>query len=197
MSRFINYINEDEIDIHEINSLIQKDCKYYLNIIKNKYVFNRGMFVEKFGKRKVRQDRIPQGTAESTFKIFNKWLESNGHTRRDKAVIARNEANDNANDFGPLYYIFPIGKFKYTWIKAKDVNIADGKTGWGGSKSLDLFFEDSFDETRYIFENYFTTNKGIEEAWKNQYEIWFDCKEYHFFSKAHFKWLDKELYHIY
>lgn len=197
--RFYNYINETlkwEMPIEEINSLIQKDCKYYLNITQGKYIFNRGMlYVDGLGKKKVRQDRKPRGMQSGVFEKFNKWLEKNGHVRRDKSVIARKD-NNKRNMFGDNYYIFPIGKFNYTWVKAKDINMVD-KTGWY-SDAVDNFFtqgEKTFDNDYRIklnkpFKEFFTTNKGIDIAWKNQYEIWFDCKEYYYFCLEGFGWHD-------
>jgi len=36
---------------------------------------------------------------------------------------------------------------------------------------------------RRKFPTYFTTNKGIETAHKNKYEIWFDCKSYYLVNR--------------
>jgi hypothetical protein len=133
-----------------------------------------------------------------TFKKLNKWLQDNNHVRRDKAVIAAN-IGDNIfqNMFGQVYYIFPIGKFNYTWLKSRDINMKDISSGWY-EYAVDNFFiygEKTFDSDYKInlnkpFKEYFTTNKGIEKAWKEYYEIWFDCKEYYYFDSESFKWLD-------
>lgn len=204
--KFLNYITEnlrEDMTIEEINSLIQKDCGYYLNLIKNDHIFKRGLqkHINLHGKKQVRQDRKPRGMNSDAFKKFNKWLDQNGHVRRDKAVIAANISDGLfENLFGNVYYIFPIGKFDYTWLMAEDMNIKDYKTGWY-EYAVENFFtqgEKTFDDDPKInlnkpFREYFTTNKNWYVAWKNKYEIWFSCKEYYYFDSRSFKWVDGQL----
>jgi hypothetical protein len=38
-------------------------------------------------------------------------------------------SNKEYNMFGKLYYIFPIGKFNYSWLRALDLNIDFARTG--------------------------------------------------------------------
>jgi hypothetical protein len=75
--KFLQYINEtltEETPIEEINETIKKDCRYYLNLIKNQYIFKRGMknHFNLLGKKQVRQDRRPKGMNSDTFKKLNK-----------------------------------------------------------------------------------------------------------------------------
>ena len=191
--RFKNYINEN-ID-HFLNDmpiktqeLLKKNCKKYLKLMKNTGPFYRGMFRNlKQGQiitRQVRKDRLPMGMTEKLFKRFNIWLSKNGHMRRDKSVCVISDESA-AKEFGIPSYFFPIGNFSYTWIKAKDVNLDDYSTNWIQS-NIDYFFDydsdyelEMNDEDKKAFPKYFTTNKGIEIAYKNEYEIWFNCKEYY------------------
>ncbi len=199
--RFINYLNEKITDPDEINYLIQKDCKYYLNLTKGN-IFTRGMTVSNFfGKKEVRQDRIPKGMNQDTADNFNEWLKKNGHLMRHNAVIAISPKDPSSismyTKFGKNHWIFPIGKFSYTWIEAKDVNITDVRTKWN-DMIIDHLFNPEIDfEVDVIlpkpFEQYFHTNKGIKIAYRNQYEIWFNCKEYYYVKIDKFWWDGKQL----
>jgi hypothetical protein len=133
-----------------------------------------------------------------TADIFNEWLEQEGHIRRDSAVIASSKPGPSTM-FGMNNYIFPIGKFNYTWVRAKDVNINDGKTGWYESAVENFLIDPEGFDTDYKvklpkpFHTYFTTNKGISEAYDNNYEIWFNCKAYYFAKINKYVWLEKKL----
>lgn len=182
IEHFLNKMSSD------IQKVIRKDCKKYLKLVKSTGPFFRGSIVNfNFGeilKKNVRQDRHPQGTSDINFKRLNKWLDKNGHVRRDKAVSATSDEG-NSMDFGVSYLFFPIGNFNYTWIKAFDVNLDDNSTGWV-QRNIDYFFD--YDDEYYLkmsdkdkkkFPKWFTTNKGIKTAHNNGYEIWFDCKSYY------------------
>jgi hypothetical protein len=198
--RFINYLNEG-VREDEINDLIQKDCKYYLNLTKGN-IFTRGMTIgpRQFGKKEVRQDRIPKGMNQDTADNFNKWLKENGHLTRHNAVIAISPKDPSSismyTEFGKNHWIFPIGKFSYTWIESKDVNISDKRTGWD-DMVIDQLFNPRMTVTDDLlpkpFEQYFHTNKGIKVAYRNQYEIWFNCKEYYYVKIDKFWWDGKQL----
>lgn len=204
MSRLIKYINEELEDIiqmspKEQSALIKKDCKYYLNLTKNTGPFNRAIHEKSLQreiiKKKVRTDRTSLGMNQGVFDKFNKWLQKNGHVRRDKAVSA-SSSGPSLQKFGNIGYFFPIGKFNYTWVKTKDINIDDIKNGWRQNE-VDLFFfnqeteykhqiptnKELIDKSIKQFPKFFTTNKGIEIAHKNKFEIWFDCKEYYIVNK--------------
>jgi len=200
MSRLIKYINESKGEFIELSprdqgKLIEKDCSYYLNLTKNTGPFNRA--VKQVGqqdeliKKKTRTDRQPIGMGFEIFDEFNKWLQKNSHIRRDKSISA-SSSGPALQKFGTLYYFFPIGKFNYTWVKARDINMDDTKTGWRRNEVGIYFFnldqkDPHFKEMTKLdvkkFPTFFTTNKGIEIAHKNKYEIWFDCKEYYLVNR--------------
>jgi len=187
--KFKTYLNEENIGI--FNKNIQKDCQYYLNITKGIYMFKRGLQnqTKGYGVKSVRQDREPRGMNRWEFENLNKWLDENGHVRRDKAMIAAN-LKGSSSIFGPVYHVFPIGKFNYTWLWANDMNFNDSSTNWKSYYVREFlkFGKEKVPE----FEVYFHTNKGIKEAWINEYETWFDCKQYYFFSTSKFGWNAKE-----
>ncbi len=192
MSKFINYLNEQEkLSLSVINKSIHKDCKYYLSLVGND-LFTRGMKIKNsIGKKRVRQDRTPSGMDRFTFWELNKWLEKNGHLKRDNVLIANSITQPNTW-FGANHYIFPIDKFSYTFIKVRDINTEDKRTGWSRFTVENyLSNPDVFDKESTLsspFHTYFVTNKNIKIAHKNQYEIWFDCKEYYYASITHYNW---------
>jgi len=224
-----------EIDnYYELTKMIHKDCKPYLSLLGNKKPLYRGMDEDiDVGVKSVRQDRTPLGMYKIQANQLNKWLKKNGHVPRNKAVFATSNKH-NVDLFGNTFYIFPIGKFNYTFIKSKDINIEDIRTGWSDD-ILDIMFpteagQNFFNIPDFIkhsykpsddcyslsadvirigdlkgrmscienaFSKYFVTNKNFNEAYKEGYEIWFDCKKYYFANEDHYLWMNGKLNKIY
>lgn len=198
--KFYNYINERSgisfdlnTDVSQFNEFIHKNCKYYLQLTQGIYIFKRGLnhHTDSAGKKDVRQNRRPRGMQDYIFEQLNDWLEKNNHVRRDKAVIAANIKN-NTSMFGDVYWIFPIGKFDYTWLMAGDMNMSDPNTGWDSIAPIDFFRHGYSDEIIGNFEDYFVTNSSLKTAWMQKYEIWFNCKQYYYFSVNDFGWNAKK-----
>lgn len=184
--RLYNYLNEmDVLDlsnmISDMNDKIEQDCKPYLSLIKGKNPLARGLKAakDKVGIKQVRKDRVPSGMDYETFKKFNKWLQDNNHNKRDKSISVSPKPEGLemfAGSSGIIAYVFPIGKFSYSWIKAKDVNIHDPKTGWDDEMLWDLLWDYEDEE----FENFFFTDEGFNTAYKNGYEIWINANKYYY-----------------
>jgi hypothetical protein len=165
-------------------TLIKRDCKKYLGLLKGKEPLRRGMTISLqdgiLFKRSVRQDRKARLTVPERSGIANKWLEKNKHVRRDRAVIA---SSKERKVFGYEYYIFPIGKFNYTWIRGKDWNFRS-EHGWDGAevgilgpgKIIEMLDKQQRDGN-------IVTNKGWDNMYKNGFEVWMDCKEYYFIER--------------
>lgn len=198
--KFYSYLNEANTE--DINAAIQKDCQPYLRLIKkiNNNVFLRGMDDrrEEFGVKKVRKDREPKGMYPWVFIKFNKWLQDNNHNRRDKSVSV-NKHPDQL--FGNRYYFFPIGRFSYSWVESLDINWPDSRTGWyDDAVEVYLNDPDNFDTSygdkmRKPFADYFHTDEGISTAYKNEFEVWFNCKNYYYVSEDYYRWdnISKEI----
>ena len=196
--RLLHYINESviqEIDsVDDFNELMHKNCKPYLKLIQGKdHPLYRGMssYHGWMGEKKVRQDRIPKGMGSYQAALLNTWLKSKGHVRRDKAVMA--SSSSHVRIHGDRYFIFPIGKFDYTWIRANDINIDDPLTGWyqgAVQDAIEYGFDDMKDYKRLPkeFDEYFYTNKGFNIAYEEGYEIWMNPKSYYFAREGRFEW---------
>ena len=114
------FSNADQDVRHkEFAKLVKKDCKPYLNALKGATPFRRGMrnasrfYYEGIsaGKHKVQQDRKARLFNHPE---LNPFLAKKGGARRDKSVIAI--SSNPGRWFGSPYYIFPIGKLKYSWV---------------------------------------------------------------------------------
>lgn len=190
---FINESQIKELNENDTNTLIHKNCKQYLKLIKNMPTpFYRGIdnvHVIPFGIKKVRKDRVPNGMSVEEAIWLNNWLSKNGHSRRDESMMVTSDV-DQVDLFGSPYYVFPLDPIKgFTFIRSLDVNLPDRKTGWDEmatmkAMEIDRNGGDIDKEYRSLdiekpFSEYFVSNKRIEEAHKNGYELWFDCDSYY------------------
>ncbi len=211
--RFKQYLTEifrdGEIQtIDDLNNLIKKDCKPYLNLIKGKDPLYRGMNRSNglFGEKKTKNKRIPSGSDLVEFKFINNWLKDNNHNDRKTNICICTSNLNSTSLFGDSYYVFPIGKISYTWMDAIDFNITDRKTGWLNFFIKDYINEVDYDTSSYknnpsiskwengyrnrmkkSFSDYFHTNTGFDNAYNNQYEFWFNCKSYYYISVNNIK----------
>jgi len=214
--RLNKYINEESENITNVANdaakILEKECQYYLNLLKSNRIkpFYRGIGVYKptlLMKKYTRTDRRSSGMNDFIFKNLNDYLKISNHTRRDNSVIATSSYM-NAEGFGKVYYIFPEGKFNYTWITSGDLNIKRLYKKPSQYQKLIEFFilyttkykrprtpieklksisvrtpitklKSISDDSLSEIKELFTTNKDIHIAYTKEYEIWFDCKSYY------------------
>jgi len=201
--RFIQHLNESspqlEIPSNIFNDEIHKNCKQYLKLIKGLDPMARGMYsYYEFGIKDVRKDRHPYGMSNKTANEFNKWLASQGHTRRDISVLCTSNTK-SAELFGRINWIFPKDRIKsYTWVDTDDVNTY-GANGWqpntisagliqseGGE--LSTYSQLAIDELSKPFPDFFHTNYLFRKAHAKGYEMWIDCDKYYYVSMSYHKW---------
>jgi hypothetical protein len=201
--RLKEFINES-YELDELNDLIHRNCKPYLSLIGTHKPIMRGMeYVDDdLGIKNVRKDRRPLGMQKADANILNDWLEKNGHCRRDRSVLC--SYNDsNVSNFGVVYYIFPIGSFRYSWVESRDINGSYSATGWDGN-SVEAWIDSQSGEPSKIsksilsrmkipFEKYFHTDEGFSEMMNNRYECWIECKQYYNAIMSLYSWEDKRL----
>jgi hypothetical protein len=63
------------------------------------------------GTSSVRKDRNPRGMNIIVAERLNKWLVKNGHNDRSKSFMV---TSGDPRLFGDEFFVFPMGKFKYT-----------------------------------------------------------------------------------
>jgi len=204
-------------EIVNANEKIERDCKPYLKLLKGREPLYRGMKVgigiDEIGKKKVRKGRKARGMSDEKLNAaINKWLKSEGHVRRDRCVITSPSVHQvkrlsSMLEFSNVYYVFPIGNLKYTWIESKDFNETKGR--WDPEylfllqkdkymKKVSMYMKPDYwkDEIPRIeskleiatgtkdpkkgLAKFFTSNNGFDTAYQKGYEIWFGCKEYYF-----------------
>jgi hypothetical protein len=220
--RLTRYLIESDYAAEDLFVDIKKKCKPYLSLLKGKEPLFRGLhdisdskatfndeedvLVNKtdvglgYGIKKVRKNRTPKGTNKKDFLLVNKWLDSHGHARRDQSISVTAD-KIQADYFGANSWVFPIGKFDYSWVKSPDFNHSCNTTGYVPGDVfhyLRKFYAGTLDtESKQGNLDFFiTTNKGFEEAYKKDYEIWIDCKEYYYVlvrNKDGFKYEWKQL----
>lgn len=185
------------------NDYILDDCKPYLQLMKK-----TGMIEPLFRSHNVQggimdneihafstiKDRKPKGMDKKTFDAFNKWLQKNGHARRDKS-ISTTPLREIALDHGSPRHVWPMGKFKYTYILgAGDINSGSQVSYNYGTEYTEyhpefiyrmIFSENKEDKehARDIIEkNISSTNfkKGVSSG----SEIWIECDNFYITSTA-------------
>ena len=198
--RLNKYISEDlkNFNLDEGVELIKKNCSQYLKESKGKWFYRSiGEYLNdnSIAYKKIRTDRVPRGMNTASYKWLNSWLRKNNHVERDKSISASSDKEQIFIMFGIPSIIFPENGYKYTWIKAHDINIAENK-GWddgyiedmdliekGDIRSLFSFrntpSKDEIDKFKKEFASFFTSNKNMNIAYKNKYEIWFSGKGYY------------------
>jgi len=216
--RLTRYLIESDFSAEDVFDDIKKKCKPYLRLLKGKEPLYRGLHdisdakatqVEDeedvlinrtdvglgYGIKKVRKNRKPKGTPDKDFRLLNKWLDGNQHARRDKSISTTTDKL-HVQLFGNNSWVFPIGKFDYSWVKSPDMNHTNKNTGYFVSswdlsdpekqatisEFLRAYYSGTLDvRTKQAdLKHFVTTNKGFDEAYRKGYEIWIDCKEYYY-----------------
>jgi hypothetical protein len=116
--KFKNYLNES-IDINDIISLIEKDCKPFINDWKkhisrqyHKWLMSGRKNRVVFEKKQVRQDRRPKDLPMELHNFIDVWFQKKlGVKARSKSIFTSFNPN-LADQYGTLHLIFPIGKYK-------------------------------------------------------------------------------------
>lgn len=203
-NRYLNERSELIYDLDVFNETLHKECKPYLKMIKHySKPFYRGMNEKVMGIKPVRKNRTSLGTRDDVFEKLNPWLQKNKHNRRDQSFMVTT-SEDAVGQFGNPYFVFPMGKFSYTWMNARDFNMKDNRTGWSNDTANyydyenDEWKDDDWAERtkrklKYNFKDYFHTDKGIDDAINAEYEIWINCKKYMFvMSSRQYGWHKKD-----
>jgi hypothetical protein len=112
----------------EIASKIGRDCEYFFeqadwdpSNVRNTSLF-RGMrkINDDFSLQKTLKSRWTTDSSQELTDILDDYLfkKSKIHFRKDSFFCCGD--NSVANDYGTVFYIFPIGKFEYAWSPVVD-----------------------------------------------------------------------------
>ena len=114
--KFKQYLTEANIEYYYNN--IRKDCKKYLNAVKNTdnlLIRYEDKVIESYKKR-VRKNRRPKDTPLAVHKFVDKALkEKFGWKVRSSGLFCYSTNSHSAG-----YFVFPIGKFEYVYSTRVD-----------------------------------------------------------------------------
>lgn len=201
--RLERYLNEETSE--EIVQLIKKNCKKFLKESKGNYVYRAVDVPDDFLLNNVRLARMPKGTSLAVFDGLNDELKKHKHTRRDKSVYFCSGNKESLQMWDKLlHYVFPIGNYSYSWCPSYDFNENNFSKGWDSGKLMNaIYYKDTkknlstgdvidYDIKTYRIYNEkeaedtiswhmksIVTNKKLDHALKNGYEIWFKGKQYY------------------
>lgn len=198
--RLTQYITEDrEVKVEnmdELVKLIKKDCKNYLKLLKGRVPLFRGMDVIQdyaVGLKRQRKNRKPRLMPKRSLVFIDEYLDKRLLASRKESMIATTDESRMQSFGNKRCFVFPKGIFQFAMVRSSDMNFTSIKTGWTPN-----------DIHRYIFEYYKSTDKyereelrikiyeildstidgnsqkAFNEAYRQQYEMWFDCDEYYY-----------------
>jgi len=166
--RFQDIYDDDQ----KIAEMIERDCGPWLTASKGKLAFrgeSRGRD-ERFFKGEIRQNRTPkdmQSTAAS--KLSMAVTELGWKTTRFNSVFVTGDPTQ-ANSYGRLYVVFPIGQFDYTWSQTiHDMVSIEGKIA---SASVEQLKE-------LVLNKGYHYNQYLDRAIDSGHEIWVHAKSYY------------------
>jgi len=195
--RLQEYITEDkEILIHDINELVtllKKDCKKYLKLLKGRTPLFRGIRRTSsiVGLKKQRKDRRPQQMPESALHFIDDYLKDNKFPLRSESMICSSNIELIRRWFssGRICFVFPKGTFRFAIVRSGDMNFDNEKTGYDNYELYDKIEDflytgakDTYNEILLKLDLNIDGNsqKVFDEAYNKKYEMWFDCKEYYY-----------------
>jgi|WetSurMetagenome_2_1015567.scaffolds.fasta_scaffold01454_2 hypothetical protein len=163
---------------------IQEKCGYYIKLLKSNHIdlpFCRGSKGAWYQEKTTRIDRRSRGMIQKLADELNKILQQYGHAPRNKSIMATSDIN-HASVFGSIFYFFPIGPFKYTWIKCIDLNFTNLEEDLFNYVNIENEPDRKRNLEKEIVSNFYT-NKSINIPYQYEYEIWFDCSKYILLAK--------------
>lgn len=199
MTRFITYINEENID--KVREDINKLCKPYIRKLRqykdNKFLFSGRKFSSSdVIKGKVRRDRKPKDTPLEIHELLDKqFYKEFGIKARSQSLFCV-QKYQYTKSYGTPYYIFPIGDYTTIWaVRIDDLyEWLKGEIGEHTSRRSEFYHvhgDDiidgwrSIDNTEEILDiiedmdipNYYSS-RDYQKLSKDTNEIMLHCKEY-------------------
>jgi len=163
--KVITQYSDKKIFVHErYFSKILSMCSYYRKIHPewaSKPIFRGIKSRETIFQKPVRTNRRSLDTPPEVNKMLNNELKKRGLPLRSKSVFVTGDRWE-AERFGNVYVIFPVGKFKFAWSP----EIED----------FFIFFNSHTSDIDYYIKTLKTTD--FPSAVKSGHEIIIECKSY-------------------
>ena len=77
--------------------------------------------------------------------------------------------------------LFEVNIFGLDIEELRGIDLDDTNIGISGTELRE--WEHIRPKAEALLKNYITTNKGFDTAYKKGYEIWMDCKRYHYMDE--------------
>lgn len=179
----------EQLNVNQLSILIKRNCKPYLKLLKKREPLFRAMqfYDGNIGLWKVRKNRNPKMMTNDLFKILNQYLKKRELPLRSKSMICTSDEHHTRTFGGDTFFVFPKGNFKFAMVKSNDINYS--RSMWDLSELSKLAFEylkykdnNDLDRLYTLFDISIDGNsqKAFDEAYKNGYEMWFDCDSYYY-----------------
>jgi len=202
--RLQNYIIESEKEIRVENisklcNLIKKNCNQYIKLLKGKKPLFRSIHTDAWyhaGIKNVRKDRFSRLMGLAMLGFMDKYLKSKNLPLRKESMICTPNESHIRMFGGQRCFVFPIGKFKYAMVRSSDMNFSNSNRTWApdelssrisdyytysGGEKTEEGREEKTDLYEYLDKSIDgNSQKAFNEAYKNSYEMWFDCKQYYY-----------------
>ena len=199
----------------ELTDLLMNDCDYFLNESSQQGVLVRGMKSFKgqamsmphprdlksddvtFSEIIVRQARSPTDTPIKTHEMLDAWFNDHfGFKARSQAVFCMGGSERGVraiSNYGRPHIVMPIGKFKYVWSPIVD-DLYARTAGIAWDRDYDENDEDNYAEPEKMIDKFMSahnyTDKRLDAAVVQRYEIMIACSKYYAFKYEHRKLLE-------
>lgn len=129
--RLLNFLSDSVLQDNEILNILKNDCSKFLKELpKGRLLYREessSLISGNFTKITTRDSR---GNRTDCYKLINDWLIKNGFCSRISNVMFCTASN-HSNIFGDqIVTVFPIGDYKYTFVKSVDFNMNNKSNGY-------------------------------------------------------------------
>ena len=171
--------SEFEVAKRRITDRVELECALFVAQIEDPYKVWRGSEHVATGISKVKsrlEDRIPLSTSPDVHYEMNRiFTKKFGHPYRN-GVFATGGI-EQAADYGPPYFFFPIGDFDFCWSTLTP-DLYNSWTYYGRQ----VYSTDNLAEK--FIEAYKYQDTNLPDAIHSKHEIMFWCKEYYLIEKT-------------
>lgn len=116
--RLKQYITETELESTEFEYIIRfikENCQPFLKKSKGRFIYRGMKMVSPITIKEPRKDRLPRDMELKFYKLLNKaFNDLFGWKARSEGVFVSGSPY-NVEDYGPIYYVFPIKAFEFIW----------------------------------------------------------------------------------
>ena len=193
--RLQKYLNEEKYwldDMDEVVDILKKNCKQYINDVKNHYNGNFLLSGRKgevfFDKRRVRKDRKPKDTPLEIHEAMDDWFKDEFGIRFRSNSFFAGFIRKIVAWYGETYMVFPIGKYLaisspnikdiYMTIEdymGKTTEVLDLKDDWNILD--DASKETAIDGIEHILDK--ADYKDVRKGYNEKNEVMVHCDEYY------------------